>query len=98
MTMKTSVPTRRRFLKTGAAASTLMIAGPAILRRAVAEQADLAPYKSAHIDWQQTSGGPPEHRLSARDGEPAEGRNRTGGAGGGPQGCDRPSARSQTGP
>jgi multiple sugar transport system substrate-binding protein len=54
--MKTSVPTRRRFLKTGAAASTLMIAGPAILRRAVAEEADLAPYKSAHIDWQQTSG------------------------------------------
>ena len=54
--MKTSMPTRRRFLKTGAAASTLMIAGPAILRRAVAEEADLAPYKSAHIDWQQASG------------------------------------------
>ena len=54
--MKTSMPTRRRFLKTGAAASTLMIAGPAILRRAVAQEADLAPYKSAHIDWQQTSG------------------------------------------
>ena len=54
--MKTSMPTRRRFLKTGAAASTLMIAGPAILRRAVAQEADLAPYKSAKIDWQQTSG------------------------------------------
>src|SRR5881227_4942 len=54
--MKLFIPTRRKFLKASVAASTLLLGGPAILRRAVAQDADLAPYKSARIDWQQASG------------------------------------------
>ena len=54
--MKPFIPTRRKFLKAGVAASTLIVGGPAILRRAMAQDADLAPYKSAKIDWQQASG------------------------------------------
>src|SRR3954453_8355803 len=47
---------RRQFLKAGAAASALAVASPALLRGALAQSADLAPYKSAKIDWQQFSG------------------------------------------
>src|SRR3954471_10909284 len=54
--MKPSMPTRRKILKAGVAASTLMVAGPAILRRARAQDGDLAAYKSARIDWQQAAG------------------------------------------
>ena len=54
--MKSFVPTRRTFLKTGTAAAALIGIGPSVLRQAAAQDADLAPYKSAKIDWQQTSG------------------------------------------
>jgi multiple sugar transport system substrate-binding protein len=54
--MRSFKPTRRRFLKASVAASTLIVGGPAILRRAVAQDVDLTPYKSAKIDWQQASG------------------------------------------
>src|SRR3954471_1386766 len=47
---------RRQFLKAGAAASALAVASPALLRGALAQSTDLAPYKSAKIDWQQLSG------------------------------------------
>jgi multiple sugar transport system substrate-binding protein len=47
---------RRQFLKAGAAASALAVASPALLRGALAQTADLAPYKAAKIDWQQFSG------------------------------------------
>src|SRR4051795_2474246 len=49
-------PTRRTLIKTGTAAAALATFGPAILRSASAQDADLAPYKSAKIDWQQVSG------------------------------------------
>jgi multiple sugar transport system substrate-binding protein len=49
-------PTRRTFLKTGTAAAALIGTAPALLRQAQAQDADLAPYKSAKIDWQQVSG------------------------------------------
>src|ERR1041385_9011005 len=55
--MKPFIPTRRKFLKAGVAASALVVAGPAALRRAAAQDADLAPYKSAKGDWEQASGG-----------------------------------------
>ena len=51
--MKLFTPTRRTFLKTGTAAAALIGFGPSVLRRAAAQDADLAPYKSAKIDWQQ---------------------------------------------
>src|SRR5437870_8522714 len=54
--MKPFVPARRKFLKASVAASALMVAGPALVRRADAQDADLGPYKSAKIDWQQASG------------------------------------------
>ena len=54
--MKLFTPTRRTFLKTGTAAAALIGFGPSVLRRAGAQDADLAPYKSANIDWQQTKG------------------------------------------
>jgi multiple sugar transport system substrate-binding protein len=54
--MKSFRPTRRTFLRTGTAAAALIGFGPAALRPARAQDADLAPYKSAKIDWQQTSG------------------------------------------
>src|SRR6478736_2073201 len=47
---------RRQFLKAGAAASARAVASPALLRGALAQSSDLAPYKSARIDWQQFSG------------------------------------------
>jgi ABC-type glycerol-3-phosphate transport system substrate-binding protein len=50
-----SGPTRRRFLETTVAASTLLGA-PGLLRHARAQEADLAPYRSAKIDWKQASG------------------------------------------
>ena len=54
--MKPFAPTRRTFLKAGTAATALLGFGPSVLRQAAAQDADLAPYKSAKIDWQQTSG------------------------------------------
>src|SRR5918999_347021 len=48
-------PTRRRFLQGTAAASTL-VAAPGLLGRAGAQEAELAPYRSAKIDWRQASG------------------------------------------
>src|SRR3954466_3084790 len=54
--MKSFRTTRRTFLKTGTAAAALIGTAPALLRQALAQDADLAPYKSAKIDWQQTSG------------------------------------------
>jgi multiple sugar transport system substrate-binding protein len=49
-------PTRRTFLKTGTAAAALIGFGPEALRQAAAQDANLAPYKSAKIDWQQAKG------------------------------------------
>src|SRR4051794_40310537 len=49
-------PTRRTLIKTGTAAAALATFGPTLLRQAAAQDADLAPYKSAKIDWQQVSG------------------------------------------
>src|SRR3954464_15046270 len=54
--MKPSRPTRRTFLKAGTATAALIGLAPAALRQAAAQDADLAPYKSAKIDWQQVSG------------------------------------------
>ena len=54
--MKSFRPTRRTFLKTGTAAAALIGIAPAVLRQAAAQEADLAPYKAAKIDWQQASG------------------------------------------
>src|SRR3954454_14224717 len=54
--MKPFAPNRRTFLKAGTAASALIGFAPALLRQAAAQEADLAPYKSARIDWKQTSG------------------------------------------
>jgi multiple sugar transport system substrate-binding protein len=48
--------TRRRLLQNGAAVSALAIAGPAIIRSARAQDADLSAYKTAKIDWMQCSG------------------------------------------
>jgi ABC-type glycerol-3-phosphate transport system substrate-binding protein len=50
-----SGPTRRRFLEATVAASAVFGA-PGLLRRARAQEADLAPYRSAKIDWRQASG------------------------------------------
>lgn len=49
-------PTRRTLLKGGSVAAALIGFGPAMLRKATAQEADLAPYKTAKIDWQQVSG------------------------------------------
>ena len=54
--MKSFTTTRRTFLKTSTGAAALIGFGPVGLRQAAAQEADLAPYKSAKIDWQQTSG------------------------------------------
>src|SRR5262249_55136670 len=54
--MKSFRPTRRTFLKTGTAAAALIGFGPAVIRGASAQNADLAPYKSAKIAWQQVTG------------------------------------------
>ena len=49
-------PTRRQLLQHSLAISTGLIAMPAILRHAGAQSADLAPYQSAKIDWNQAKG------------------------------------------
>lgn len=54
--MKSYRPTRRTFLKSGTAAAALVGFAPAVLGSAVAQEADLAPYKSAKIDWRQAAG------------------------------------------
>jgi multiple sugar transport system substrate-binding protein len=48
-------PTRRRFLEGTLAASTV-VAAPGLIRHAHAQEPDLAPYRSAKIDWRQASG------------------------------------------
>ena len=47
---------RRVFLKHGVAASALVLGAPALIRSAAAEEAKLAPYLSAKIDWRQAAG------------------------------------------
>ncbi|HEY3678164.1 MAG TPA: sugar ABC transporter substrate-binding protein [Bradyrhizobium sp.] len=54
--MRTFSPNRRTFLKAGTAAAALLGFGGSLLRQAAAQDADLAPYRSAKIDWQQASG------------------------------------------
>src|ERR1700759_802471 len=54
--MTSFTPTRRALFKNGAAAAVLATFATPILRRAGAQEADLAPYKSAQIDWHQASG------------------------------------------
>jgi multiple sugar transport system substrate-binding protein len=49
-------PTRRAFLASTAAASSVLITSPAILTSAFAQDADLSPYTSAKMDWKQASG------------------------------------------
>ena len=47
--------TRRRFLK-GTVAASALVTAPGLIRHANAQEADLAPYKSAKIDWRQAAG------------------------------------------
>lgn len=55
--MKRTEFTRRTFLKTGVATSAALVATPDLLSNAaLAQEADLAPYKAAKIDWQQVKG------------------------------------------
>ena len=54
--MKNTEFTRRAFLKSGVATSAALAAAPALLNGALAQEADLAPYKAAKIDWQQFKG------------------------------------------
>jgi multiple sugar transport system substrate-binding protein len=49
-------PNRRSFLKAGVGTSAILLASPALLRGAAAQDSDLAPYKSAKIDWKQVAG------------------------------------------
>ncbi len=53
--MNSFEPTRRRFLQATVAVPALMGA-PGLIREAGAQDADLAPYRSAKIDWRQASG------------------------------------------
>jgi ABC-type glycerol-3-phosphate transport system substrate-binding protein len=53
--MTRSGPTRRRFLK-GSVAVSALVGAPGLLRHAGAQEADLAPYRSAKIDWRQAAG------------------------------------------
>ena len=54
--MRSFRPHDGTFLKTGTAAASLIGMGPALIRGALAQDADLAPYKAAKIDWQQATG------------------------------------------
>ena len=54
--MKNTEFTRRAFLKSGVATSAALAAAPSLLNGALAQEADLAPYKAAKIDWQQFKG------------------------------------------
>src|SRR3954468_8996433 len=47
--------TRRQMLKAGAASSATL-AAPGLLSRASAQDAELAPYRTAKIDWRQAAG------------------------------------------
>jgi multiple sugar transport system substrate-binding protein len=49
------MPTRRGILK-GSASSAVVLASPWIAGTSRAQEADLAPYRSAKIDWKQASG------------------------------------------
>jgi ABC-type glycerol-3-phosphate transport system substrate-binding protein len=53
--MTTTDQSRRRFLK-GTVAASAVAAAPGLVRHAGAQEADLAPYRSAKIDWRQAAG------------------------------------------
>jgi ABC-type glycerol-3-phosphate transport system substrate-binding protein len=53
--MNPFAPTRRRFLQ-GTVAASALVGAPGLIGRAGAQEADLAPYRSAKIDWRQASG------------------------------------------
>src|SRR4051812_41647790 len=48
--------TRREMLKAGAAASAALLTVPDLVGRASAQEAELAPYRTAKIDWRQAAG------------------------------------------
>ncbi len=54
--MDTIVHTRRALLKAGLATSAALVGSPALIRPSTAQEADLAPYQSAKIDWKQAAG------------------------------------------
>ena len=54
--MAARMPTRRQAMKLGLAASAAAVGAPALLRSASAQDANLAPYQSAKMDWRQASG------------------------------------------
>src|SRR5215218_9407145 len=54
--MAARMPTRRQAMKLGLAASAAAVGVPALLRSASAQDANLAPYQSAKMDWRQASG------------------------------------------
>jgi multiple sugar transport system substrate-binding protein len=54
--MVSFVPTRRALLKAGLASSAGFIAAPGLIRSGFAQDADLAPYRGAKIDWRQAAG------------------------------------------
>src|SRR3569833_402496 len=46
----------RRAVVLGVSATTGVLAAPGLLRYAAAQDADLAPYRAAKIDWRQAAG------------------------------------------
>lgn len=48
--------TSRRHFVAGSLAATGLVTSPGVLRYALAQEADLAPYRSAKIDWRQAAG------------------------------------------
>jgi multiple sugar transport system substrate-binding protein len=56
MLMENAAATRRTLLKAGAASLATLVAAPALIRSGVAQDADLAPYRGARIDWRQAAG------------------------------------------
>jgi multiple sugar transport system substrate-binding protein len=51
-----SKPSRRGVLKAGGMVSAAMLATPWLSRSSLAQEADLAPYTAAKIDWKQAAG------------------------------------------
>ena len=49
-------PSRRQFLHGSMVTSTALIGMPGLIRQAAAQEPDLAPYRSAKIDWRQAAG------------------------------------------
>jgi multiple sugar transport system substrate-binding protein len=56
MLMENAAATRRTLLKAGAASLATLVAAPALIRSGLAQDADLAPYRGARIDWRQAAG------------------------------------------